>query len=85
LWQLRRDGEIEFLRIGVRPFFAASQIDAYQRRKLGGDKKSKQVAKSAESASFVKDTDAKTNQSARTISEDNSFDEQESRAHRLLV
>jgi predicted site-specific integrase-resolvase len=36
LWRLRRQGRIKFVRVGNRPMFLASQIEAYQRALVSG-------------------------------------------------
>jgi Helix-turn-helix domain len=36
LWRLRKQGRIGFIRVGNRPMFLASQIEAYQRQAVVG-------------------------------------------------
>jgi excisionase family DNA binding protein len=35
LWELRREGKIKWVRVGNRPKFPASYIEAYQRKVMG--------------------------------------------------
>jgi predicted site-specific integrase-resolvase len=36
LWRLRKQGRIKFVRVGNRPMFLASQIEAYQQAAVVG-------------------------------------------------
>lgn len=42
LWRLRREGQIKFVRVGNRPMFPASEIEAYISRALRGGERVKQ-------------------------------------------